>query len=300
MKNNYKRWTTEEDNFLRIYYEQEGVNYCSHYLNRTNKAILLRGQKLKINSKHHSKKYKYSEEIFSEIVKNSETYLEIVKSLGLSINSGANIQTIKKYIKKYNLDVSHIEENKIRRNLDQIKKLNEKHTKDLSEILVENSTYNRAHLKNRLYKEGLKKRKCELCGQGEKWKGKHMSLILDHINGINNDHRLENLRIVCPNCNSTLDTHGGKQMKKHPKKECLSCFKLTNNDKFCSTKCNGDYLSTKNHKYHNIKNRKVDRPSYNQLKKDLEETTCVAVGKKYGVSNKAIKKWMAYYEKYGE
>lgn len=53
-----------------------------------------------------------------------------------------------------------------------------------------------------------------MCGQGEEWNGKKMSLILDHINGVHNDNRLENLRIVCPNCNATLDTHCGKNNKK--------------------------------------------------------------------------------------
>jgi hypothetical protein len=77
---------------------------------------------------------------------------------------------------------------------------------NLCDILIENSSYSRASLKDRLYKEGLKKRECELCGQGEEWVGKKMSLILDHINGVNNDNRIENIRIVCPNCNATLDT----------------------------------------------------------------------------------------------
>lgn len=40
-----------------------------------------------------------------------------------------------------------------------------------------------------------------------------MSLILDHINGINNDNRLENLRIVCPNCDATLDTYKSKNKR---------------------------------------------------------------------------------------
>ena len=46
-----------------------------------------------------------------------------------------------------------------------------------------------------------------MCDQDENWKGKIMSLILDHKNGVNNDNRLENLQIVCPNCNATLPTH---------------------------------------------------------------------------------------------
>jgi 5-methylcytosine-specific restriction endonuclease McrA len=52
-----------------------------------------------------------------------------------------------------------------------------------------------------------------MCSQDEYWMGKKISLILDHINGINDDNRIDNLRILCPNCNSTLDTNGGKNIK---------------------------------------------------------------------------------------
>jgi len=68
-------------------------------------------------------------------------------------------------------------------------------------------------LKDRLYKNGIKEKKCELCGQDENWNGKKLTLILDHINGINDDNRIENLRIVCPNCNATFETNGGKNIK---------------------------------------------------------------------------------------
>ena len=73
------------------------------------------------------------------------------------------------------------------------------------------STYGRQHIKRRLLAEGLKEPRCELCGQGEIWQGKPMSMILDHINGVRDDHRLENLRMVCPNCAATLDTHCGRR-----------------------------------------------------------------------------------------
>ncbi len=82
----------------------------------------------------------------------------------------------------------------------------------LDEVLVENSTYNRFNLKRRLLAAGLLEPVCELCGQGEKWHGRRMSLVLDHINGTSNDNRIENLRMVCANCAATLDTHCGRNL----------------------------------------------------------------------------------------
>lgn len=77
----------------------------------------------------------------------------------------------------------------------------------LSDVLVENSTYPRHCLKKRILADSLLEHKCALCGLGPEWHGKEMPLILDHINGINNDNRLENLRFVCSNCDSTLPTY---------------------------------------------------------------------------------------------
>ena len=76
-------------------------------------------------------------------------------------------------------------------------------------LLRQGSGYDRARLKQRLYESGLKTRACEICGQTESWHGRRMALILDHINGIADDNRLENLRVVCANCAATLDTHCG-------------------------------------------------------------------------------------------
>ena len=76
-----------------------------------------------------------------------------------------------------------------------------------ADVFVENSTYARHHIKRRIIQKGLIKYECAECGNKGEWMGKKISLILDHINGFNNDNRLDNLRFVCPNCNSTLDTH---------------------------------------------------------------------------------------------
>ena len=220
-------------------------------------------------------KEKYKKENFEPIVKSSENFTEILKKLNITIH-GNGRKTIKKYIKLYDIDISHFETKKeryyrVNGELGVFRRI------PLEEILVQNSTYSR--VKDRLYNEGLKERKCELCSQGEEWKGKKMSLILDHINGINDDNRIENLQIVCPNCNATLDTHcrGIKKIKtKTDKKEK-----------------NKESIITRTKKV-----RKVNRPKYGVLLIDIKNLGYSGTGRKYGVSDNSIRKWVKFYEKY--
>lgn len=82
------------------------------------------------------------------------------------------------------------------------------------QVFVENSTYARHNLKRRVIKENLLEYKCVCCGNEGEHNNKPLVLQLDHINGVNNDHRIENLRFLCPNCHTQQDTYAAKNIAK--------------------------------------------------------------------------------------
>ncbi len=81
------------------------------------------------------------------------------------------------------------------------------------EVFVADSTYPRHRLKERIRKQELIPYHCAVCGISSMWQGKEMPLILDHINGKNNDNRIENLRFVCSNCDSQLPTYKSRNRR---------------------------------------------------------------------------------------
>jgi 5-methylcytosine-specific restriction endonuclease McrA len=218
-------------------------------------------------------KTKYTEIELRRVVENSHTYTECFDKLGIR----ANYQHLKKNIEKYGIDISHFNQYYNYGNRDS------KFKADLTSVLKENSTYSRKNLKKRLYDEKLLKRECCLCGQGESWNGMKISLILDHINGIYNDNRLENLRIVCPNCNAGLETFAGKNTKREKVIKKIFLCKCGNTKTKESKNCEECY-----HK----KRRRAERPPLDELIKEVEEFGYCATGRKYGVSDNAIRKWM--------
>jgi len=129
--------------------------------------------------------------------------------------------------------------------------------------------------------------KCSNCGLDEKWDGKEIIMILDHINGVNDDHRLENLRMLCPNCNSQTETFCMGTRKKIINK-CLDCEdEISRVSKRCK-KCSG------NNQAYSMRKVK-DRPTKGELKKLIDTMTWVAIGQKYEVSDNAVRKWARSY-----
>ena len=209
--------------------------------------------------------------------------------------AGGNHRTLQKYVGLWGISVEHFDPDAAR-----IKAL-ARGAIPLEEILVENSTYSRGHVKERLYAAGVKQRECELCGQDELWRGSQMSLILDHINGVATDNRLENLRIVCPNCAATFETHCGRANRRTaPVARCPDCDEefvpKDSRQRYCSRTCGQRRRDRPRSRGPYPQLRKVERPPYDQLIREIRQTSWSAVGRKYGVSDNAVRKWVRWYE----
>jgi hypothetical protein len=150
-------------------------------------------------------RYTYSEKELCEAVKTSTSIRQVLEKLNI-VPAGGNYQTTNRRIKKLNIDTSHFTGQAWNRG----KVIGPK--RPVEEYLKENSVVQSFKLKGRLITEGLKEHKCECCGITE-WNGKPAPIELDHINGNHHDNRLENLRILCPNCHAQTDTYRGKNKK---------------------------------------------------------------------------------------
>ena len=231
---------------------------------------------------------RYSEAELREVVAGANSLKEVLMHFGLR-PAGGNHKLLRRWLDAWDISTDHFVGTPPPHRREAIA---------LEAVMVVGSTYKRGQLKQRLYDTGLKRRACELCGQGEEWNGRRMSLILDHVNGVADDNRLENLRIVCPNCNATLDTHCGRANRRDVEdQECPHCgerFRPKNGrQRYCSRACGMRWERAGRPR---PGARRVERPPYDELVAEVAATSWSAVGRKYGVSDNAVRKWVQSYE----
>lgn len=156
-----------------------------------------------------NKIYELADEQFVNLIKNSTNISEVLFKLGYTVKGNSwGFSQVRKRMTDLNVPMSlfkgkgaAIEKTK-----------NGALTAEM--LFKENCKHNRTCLRRFIVANNILPYKCAICGTTE-WNGKTLSLELDHINGINNDNRLENLRFLCPNCHSQTTTYGSRNQQRN-------------------------------------------------------------------------------------
>lgn len=221
---------------------------------------------------------------FQSIISKSKCYADILRTLGLRVEGGF-YNTIKRRIKRENIDVSHflsvkeLMSNKL--NFNWINK--EDFINKLENGLISNTDT----IKRKIREFDLISYECSECKVKNEWNNKPLVLQLDHIDGNHKNNHFKNLRWLCPNCHSQTETFCGKH-KKIKQNFCVSCgTKISIKSKMCN-KCS---CVDKGIKLRKVKNR----PTKEELESLIVFFPMTQLGKKYGVSDNAIRKWCKSY-----
>lgn len=155
------------------------------------------------------KKRSWTEKQLRTAVLKSYSFRQVINNLGLR-PAGGNYDQIKKYIQEFGIKTVHFKGHAWNKGLTGTGKPKI----DLKDILVENSNFQSFKLKIRLFSANLKPRQCEECGWKKETTAGYLPLELHHVNGNRHDNRLENLKILCPNCHSLTPFHRGRGQRK--------------------------------------------------------------------------------------
>jgi Zn finger protein HypA/HybF involved in hydrogenase expression len=215
---------------------------------------------------------KYTKESLTQVVSESNSLAEVLRKLEMA-TTAPNYKTIRKKCKQWNIEDSNL-----------TGKYLKIPTQPLECYLTNNSEIaNRGShsFKLRLIKAGYLIEKCLRCNINE-WEGEKLSLHLDHINGIRTDNRIENLRLLCPNCHSLTNTYAGKnKIRTRTQKYCQDCNKQISHGSLRCQRCNN---TTKIR----LEQLEAKWPDGNELLKMVKETNCTKTAEKLGVSEHAI------------
>lgn len=208
----------------------------------------------------------------AELFRASYSYSEVISKCGLDVRS-SYIKLLKKIVSSRSIDVSHFKLVGFAPNVSVLRVSND-------EIFMENSKVKASTAKDRILSQKIIPTICAICGNTGEHHGKPLTLQLDHINGNNNDHRLLNLRFLCPNCHSQTETFTGRnQIKKV--KYCIDCGVEINKKSIRCGKCSSKLTASSKIKF---------EVSKEELEKLMSELPMTKIGKLFNVSDNSIRK----------
>lgn len=218
----------------------------------------------------------FTKEQIQEIVKNNTSHKACLRQMGYKGISGDTVKAFQQKLFDLNISTKHFL-------LNGFTSTKSKIINPDKELFIENSPYGQSTLR-RYYEQKYPQTYCSICNQSAIWNNKKLTFILDHINGKNRDDRLENLRWVCPNCNSQLPTTGARNPHR-VEHLCPDCGKPLTNGAIRCMECSIKWRKNPENPYC------TNRPNRDILKQRIRTETFEGIGREYGVSGNAVKKW---------
>ena len=201
-----KKPTATKDELIQMAKDNLSVRDISNKLEISYMQTRYLLKKHNVKTKGTNCKYDWSKDNILKSVKESECKSDILRNMNIPTFAG-NFRTLEKLCKSFLIDLSFLFVIVLK-----VKSRGNKFPKmPNDEVFKENSLYtNISSLRVRAVKDGLLKYVCYKCGNKGEWCGEKLSLELDHINGNSTDHRIENLRLACPNCHSQTANYRGR------------------------------------------------------------------------------------------
>lgn len=225
-----------------------------------------------------------------DVISKSNTKKDVLVSLNIKPD-GYNYKLLDNYCRLHTIDLTPLN---IRRYAIQTQKAIKKIRIADTNVFCENSNYCYGrNLARRMVSCGHKY-KCDKCGNCGEWMNSPITLHVDHINGVHNDNRHENLRFLCPNCHQQTPTWGNKNRSNVSKNtRCLICKSplIGSSRKYCSRACVGVATGQRQEGKQKLMTRKVKRPELTILMQEIKDSNWCAIAKKYGVSDNTLRKW---------
>ncbi|MEU5954072.1 HNH endonuclease signature motif containing protein [Streptomyces sp. NPDC047525] len=172
----------------------------------TRRYIHQRMKKLGVDTSHFEREgARWTREVLEPAVAASKSVNDVLRYLGIEVVGGHHTH-IARRIKAYGIDTSHFQQPS-RTGVP-------KQRRTPHQILVEQEPTTARRMQSDRLKRAMTElgvvERCAICGTDPLWRGHPLALEVDHIDGDWRNNRMENLRLLCPNCHATTDTYRGR------------------------------------------------------------------------------------------